>query len=258
MARKFEPINLVQLPALDALATQTLGSAVLAAAAGKTVPGPVAEALEEVKAAVDALQSVAVQRLPSSDPGARAADMVLDAAWSALRGLLSAVSRLRDHADAEQAATLLGLLFPDGLRFTRLPFRLEWAESANRLQMIDERGLGTQIEKLGGGTVLAQIREAHAHYGEVLAITSQAPEPGVSVREARAAVMNALRFFVVRVSASVHPRDPDASAADLARDLLAPIENCQPVTPAKTAGDPAPTPPSPPPSMPGLLVTPAH
>src|SRR5262249_38465090 len=161
-----------------------------------------------LKAAVDALQGAAVQRLPNGDPVARAADMNLDAAWAALRGLLSAWSRLPDPTHAEQAATVRELLFPDGLRFTRLPFRVEWAERPNRFKMIEERGLGEQIEKMGGGTVPAQLRQAHAHYGEVLSITARTPDPGISMRDARGAVMKALRFFVVRVTASVGPQDP--------------------------------------------------
>jgi hypothetical protein len=257
MSRKFEPDNLVQLPHLDALAAQTLGSAVLAAAAGKTLPGPVAEAVAEVKAAVDVLQTVAVERLPSADPVARAADINVDAAWGALSGLLGALTRLPDHPHAEMAATLRGQLFPDGLRFTRLPFRLEWAESANRLQMIDERGFAAQIEQLGGAVALAQVRQAHAHYGEVLAITAESADPSIGVREAWTAVMKALRLFVVRVTASVRPQDPQSAA--LASDLLAPIETWEHTAAAKPANDHAPTPaPTPtPPSPPAPVVTPS-
>src|SRR5262249_26481943 len=104
MARKFDPINLVQLPALDALAAQTLGSAVLAEAANKPLPDPVAEAVAELKVAVDALRASAVQHLPTAlHPDARAADTSLDAAWSVLYGLLGAWSRLPDHPHAPLA-----------------------------------------------------------------------------------------------------------------------------------------------------------
>jgi hypothetical protein len=241
MVRKFDPINLVQLPALDALATQTLGTAVLAAAANKTLPEPIADALADLTVAVDALQAIAIQRLPRrGDPrAARDADLSLDAAWGVLYNLLGAWSRLPDHPHAQLATTLRKQLFPDGLRFTHLRFRAEWAESENRLQAIDERGWALQIEQLGAAGALAQIRQAHAHYGEVLSIVTARPvEPSLSVRDARAAVMRALRVFIVRVAASVRAQNP--ASADLARDLLAPLETWGTIAPTKPAPTPAP------------------
>jgi len=242
MPRKFEPDTLVQLPSLDALAAQTLGSAVLAAAADKTLSGPVAEAMAEVKAAVDVLQTAALQRMPNGDPVARAADANLDGAWRTLHGLLGAWSNLSDHPHADLAATLQEQLFPDGLRFTRMPFRLEWAESENRLHMIDERGLAAQIEQLGGAVAVTQLRQAHAHYGEILAITAQ-NEPMIRMRDAKNAVMKALRLYVVRVTASVRAQDPPS--ADLARELLGPIETWEHTAPAKAAAAPATADPAP-------------
>ena len=257
MSRKFEPSNLVQLPYLDALATQSLGSAVLAAAADKTLPGPIADAVAQLKVAVDGLKSAAMDRIPNSDPVARAADIKLDAAWSALHGLLIGWSRLPDHPRAEQAATLLGALFPDALHFTRLPFRLEWVESTNRLGMIDERGFAQQIEQFGAADILTQIRVAHAQYGEVLSIsTAPPPASGIGIREARAAVMKALRLLVVRVQGAVNPQDP--SSVDLTSTLLGPIETWEHTAAVKPASDhaPAPEPPAPTPVPPAPVVTP--
>jgi hypothetical protein len=255
MARKFEPNNLVHLPYLDALATQSLGSAVLAAAADKTLPGPIDDAVAQLKVAVDRMKAAAMDRIPNGDPAARAADIKLDAAWSALHGLLIGWSRLPDHPRAELAATLLKVLFPDGLRFTRLPFRLEWVESTNRLGMIDERGFAQQIEQFGAADMLTQIRQAHAHYGEVLSIsTAHPPVPGVGIREARTAVMKALRLLVVRVQGAVTLQDP--ASADLARDLLAPIETWEHTAAVKPANDHVPT-PAPTPAPPVAVVTPA-
>jgi len=254
MSRTFETNNLVRLPILDAPAAEALGSAVMTAAANKTLPGPVADALAQVKVAVEALQEVAVQRMPNGDPVARAADINLDGAWASLYGLLGGWSRLPDHAHAELAATLRAQLFPDGMRFTRLPFRVEWVESGTRLRTIDERGFAAQIEQLGGSIALAQIRQAHDHYGAVLSITALPAEPGLGLRDARTAVTKALRLFVVRVIASINTQDP--SSADLARDLLAPIESWEPIAPTK-AVTPQPPPPAPTPTpTPAPVVTP--
>src|SRR5215471_17719356 len=199
MSRTFESNNLVHLPTLDARAAQAVGSAVVAAAANKTLPDPVAEALAEVKTAVDILEATAMKRLPSGENlAARSADRDLDAAWNAIHGLLRSLTRVSDRPRADQATALLDDLFPNGLRFTKLRFELEWVESQNRLKMIDERTFAPQLEQLGGATLLAQLRQAHAHYGEVLSIiTARTPEDGISIREAWSAVMKALRQFVV-------------------------------------------------------------
>jgi len=226
MARMYEPNTLVQLPPLDALAAQSVASAVLAAASDKPLPGFVAEAVAEVKVAVDALRAAAVERLPTNEPVARAVHTSLAGAWSALHGMLGSWSRLRDQERTRLAARLRQQLFPDGLRFTRLPFRLEWVASSIRLYTIDEHGYAPQIEELGGAVALAQIRQAHAQYGEVLSITAQTARPAIRLREPWIAVLNALRLFVVCVTASVRPRDP--SSAVLARNLLAPIETWEP------------------------------
>src|SRR5262249_39710236 len=140
------------------------------------------------------------------------------------------------------------------LRFTRLPFRVEWVESATRLKVIDERGCAAQIEELGGSVALAQIRQAHAHYGAVLSITALPAKPGLGLREALAAVTKALRFFVVRVIAFITPEDP--SSADQAHDLLAPIEKWEHTAPAKSATDPPPPAEPPPPTTPAPVVMP--
>ena len=254
MSRTFEPNKLVHLPPLDALAAQTVGSAVLAAAANKTLADPVAEALAEVKVAVDVLQTANLQRIPTGDTfAARAADIDLDSAWSVLHDLLSVVARVPDQPRADLAKTLLGDLFPDGLQFTRLRFAQEWAESENRLKMIDDRGFAPQIEQLGGAVALAHLRQAHAHYGDVLSVvTARTPAPAIRIRDARDAVMKALRQFVARVTVTI--RDQDPSSVALARELLAPIETWAPAPPTKPATDqpapPAPTPPSAPTPVP--------
>jgi hypothetical protein len=253
MSRTFEPNKLVHLPALDALAAQTVGSAVLAAAANKTLPDPIVEALAEVKVAVEALQTTNLEAIPTGDTFApRAADIDLDNAWSVLHGLVRAVSRVPDQPRAELATALLDDLFPDGLQFTRLRFKLEWAESENRLKMIDQRGFAPQIEQLGGATALAQIRQAHAHYGEVLSVsTARTPASGISIREARDAVMKALRQFVARVTVTIRDQDPPSAA--LARELLAPIETWERTVPPQPAND-TPAPPAPP-ASPAPVVT---
>jgi len=265
MTRTFRPFDLVQLPNLDAAGAQTLGAEVIAVATGKTLPPPIAEALADLTAAHQALKKAAEQRLPSADagnPASQAADMALDAAWSSLFTLLRGWSKLPDHSHADVAATLLGQVFPDKLRFTQLPFKLEWAESDTRLRTIDSRGLAKDLETLGATPALIQLRKLHAQYGEVLDITTPSnPQPAANIRDALEVFRDSLRVYVVRVAASERQQDP--SSADLALELVAPIERWEVTHAATAAPEAAPPPPPTPtpaaePPVAALVTTPAR
>ena len=76
---------------------------------------------------------------------ARSADKTLDATWSALFDVLNGWAKLTDHTHAGLAAKLLPQLFPEGLKFVQLAFKLEWAESNTRL-------FGNRAELRGSGS----------------------------------------------------------------------------------------------------------
>lgn len=238
MKRTFTAIDLVQLPRLDASGAQTLCTEVLSTAkpiladkaAAKKIPEGVVEAYEDLAHALDTLNGVVATRLPlaaSADPAReKAADVKVDAIWSGLRDVLIGWSKIPGIPEAQIASSLRAMLFPNGLKFTQIAFRLEWAQSNTRIVLIKERGLEPQLKKLGAGKILEQLYEAHREYGEVLGITSPAEvaEPdGPTVREALAELMEALRTFVVRVAGMISKRDPKRT--ELAEQLLAPIKS---------------------------------
>jgi hypothetical protein len=129
MPRTFASLHLVQLPKLDSTSAQTLGTEVLAAAKSKTLASNVSDTLDELAAAHRALQSASAHRLPmtsSADPArTKAADAALDLTWSALFDFLTAWSKLPDHENATIANGLLAQIFPEGLKFVLLAYKLE-------------------------------------------------------------------------------------------------------------------------------------
>src|SRR5262249_53134424 len=145
---------------------------------------------------------------PAEDPQrAKLADQAIDAAWSGLFDWLTGWSKIPGVAKAKVAQELVTKLFPDGLKFVLLAYKLEWAESDARLLLIKEEKLDAQIGKLGGEEILKALHAAHKEYGEAIGITG-APAEGLStIRDALDDFIDALRTYVVRVSASVSKKD---------------------------------------------------
>ncbi|AUX22720.1 hypothetical protein SOCEGT47_032260 [Sorangium cellulosum] len=251
MKRTFTAVDLVQLPKLDASSAQALGTEVLTAArpilsdkdAAKRIPEGVLEAHEDLSAALSTLNRAAATRLPSlpaeDTARAKAADQAVDAIWSGLHDVLLGWSKIQGLPEAGTAVSLRATLFPKGLKFTQIAYKLEWAESNTRILLIKDSELEAQIEKLGAGKILERLYEAHDEYGAALGITSPMETPEVetaNVREALDELVEALRTYVVRVSGMVSKRDP--TKTELAQQLLAPIENWQPAAARTKAAEP--------------------
>lgn len=226
--RDFSAFHSVRLPNLDANAAQSLGRAILAAAEGATLSEGAREALDDVAAALDALVDVARNRLSPIDegkPDTRQADIDLDAAWSSTHGLLTAWAKLPNEPKAKLASELRARLFPDGLKFTQLRFATQWSESDIRLALIEKERLDVIFEALGGAEFLKALRDTHRVYGDALGITKaqELPSPEPNLRESIARLADALRVYVLQVTAMIRKGDPQS--AELAETLLAPIEN---------------------------------
>jgi hypothetical protein len=255
MSRSFGSLDLVQLPRLDASSAQTLGKEVIVAANGEPLPAAVAEALADLTSAHAALEGTVAVRLPTSagpDPArTKKADTALDAAWSALYGVLKGWSVADDLPEGGSATVLLPKIFPEGLKFVLLAYKLEWAESSARLRLISDQALDRELEKLAAGPLLQIIRDAHDEYGNALGVTAAEAEADVtSIRDALSSFSTALRDYVVRVAASVNRRDPKTQV--LADVLLGPIQKWEsPGSAAKVV----PPPETAPPQVPGAPPT---
>jgi hypothetical protein len=231
-------LDLVQLPRLDAGGAHALATSVVSTARKqKTLPPAVTEAVGEVSTTLADLGDALAGALPSGEDSAaaREADTRIDAAWGAIFYWASGWARAPGIAEASVAAKLRDSLFPDGLRFTQAAFAQEWSESKSRLTYIKEHKLEASFEKLGGTKLLKTVRSAHEAYGEALGITDavEVEEKGIAVRDALDAVAEALRNYVLQVSATV--RKKDAKSRALAQKLLAPIAEYRGGSAAKKA-----------------------
>ncbi|KYF91652.1 hypothetical protein BE18_30125 [Sorangium cellulosum] len=153
------------------------------------------------------------------------ADRLLDNAWSGTFDWLGGWCKLppERNPSLEEAKELFKLLYPDGLSFTRLPYKLEWKESKARLDAIRSARHERTFKKLGGEAFLAHLEEAHEAYGRALHITAPKPEsaPTGDVRAAFLATLAALRDYAARVAAHADPDVPGSEEVSAA--LLAPL-----------------------------------
>lgn len=250
--RSFTALDLIRLPRLDANTAQSLGSSVLAAAENVTLSEGAKEALQDVSIAVSAIiEASGAHKLPEAitadGPSKMQADSQLDSAWVGTYDWLSGWARLPEEPKAKIAAELRERLFPDGLKFTRYAFAKQWAESNTRLSLIGDAELDKTFDTLGGSSFLKTLRATHKAYGDVLGITKAQEEEAaraLRIRDALDQVVNALRAYVLQVSAMARKSNPDSLA--LVDKLLAPITHWQ----SPHVGKGSATPATPEPQMP--------
>jgi hypothetical protein len=225
--------DLVQLPQVGAQAARALGTQVLAAARTHALPKSVTKAHAKLAASHTDLETAIVRQFDAgnldhpaeAEPAIQELDRIIDNCWAGLDDRLSGLARLpADIAGVVDAASLRRRLFPGGLAFLKLSYKLEWSESQTRLQLIEKEKLGPAIDRLAGKQFLPAIQEAHANYGRALGMAQALPLDAAvpQVRESYDAFIAALRNYVVKVVATVEDDDEDSKA--LADQLLAPLE----------------------------------
>lgn len=222
--RSYAAQDIVTLPTLNVASAIALGQQLLTAVRGQgKLPDLMASraaALE--KAHIALCQALASKHRAQPDPlRARASDQAVDQAFSALHDWLYGWCKL-PTAEADQARVIHAALFPNGLKFTHLPYKQEWAEAKAKLDRITLDGFDKEIQRLGGQPLLDQARAAHHAYGETLGITLTMPDVGtVKLRELLLSFNRYLRAYVVAVTAHTDPDEPTSGA--LADALLAPL-----------------------------------
>ncbi|WP_437664460.1 hypothetical protein [Sorangium sp. So ce1182] len=259
MARSFTSQDLVALPRLNAAEAVVLATELITVAEArerqlkpKKLPDAIGRSRGRLAAAVAALE--ALTRPRGGDPVETKtkpkADRVIDNAWSATFDWLSGWCKLPPERSPglDEANELFKLLYPDGLSFTRLPYKLEWKESKARLDAIRGARHERTFKKLGGESFLAHLEEAHEAYGRALHITAPKPEsaPAGDVRGAFLATLAALRDYATRVAAHADPDVPGSEEVSAA--LLAPLAawESRPAGSSNGAGGTPETPAAPP------------
>jgi hypothetical protein len=221
----------------------TLATEVATASKEEKLSPPVKAALADVIRDGDALAGLlGGAAAPAESPETRKADQLSDTVWGSLHGFLRSHGLLPGEVPtAQQARQVLDRLFPDGLMFLKLPYKLEWAEAEAKLGVIAKEQLEPVVRSLGGGPILDQLASAHAAYGKALGITAAkvAPE-SPAIRAGLLRLQDALRRYVVRVVATMERDDPTSEA--FAARLLAPIEEWE--IRKRAPAEPAPIPPT--------------
>jgi hypothetical protein len=231
MARTFEPSTLVQFPRTSAEQTLALVGKVLSVAdARASLPAGLQPVTARLKAAHAGLQQALVDRqaaaaAPAPASGTRELDAMVDQAWNALRTWLSAWTFMDDRVNpaVPAAKKLFAMLFPEGLTFTQLPYRAEWAEIETRLKAVLQGGYEATFAALAGQPFLDRVTELQKQYGELLHVTqpSSTAERDPVVRPAYDAALSALREYVVKVVAHAEPDQP--ATGELTQALLQPL-----------------------------------
>lgn len=261
MARSFLVGEWLALPALDAQSALALSFELLTRAKQeKKLPIPIERARKRFAEHTVLLQNALEQRLSlRNESGARnrQADEGEDGAFSALYLWLGSWARLpAKYPQAAQAQQILATIFPEGLKFTQLPYKKEWAEAETRLGRIESEGFAKTIDALGGRVFLQNLRESHAEYGRALGITAPGDEATqVPLREPLEAVRSAMRGYVLQVISYADSEGEEA--VELADRLLSPLHDFErPGTASHASPDPEPepVPPALPPEGDGAAV----
>jgi hypothetical protein len=244
---EFDPTAYWTIPLLDTASTITLGTKLLRAAP-KPLPRELQRPIKQVRATLLDLQTAFAAQAASASPGAdkRKADAALDNAWSGLHKRLTAWTHLPADAYPEraEATRLLDTLFADGLSFLSVSYEAEWAESDRRLRQIEGERLGSTLERLAGGPFVAEVRRAHAAYGDALGVTG-APRPKPAPVDV-ATPFNELRAAIrtyVRKAVGLVDDDDGGQSAELVQRALAPLDEAK----AKRRRSPSTEPDGPPP-----------
>ena len=218
--------DLIQLPRLNAPeAAGLLGEILTAASSVGPLPAGIERSRQRLGAAYTALEgAITGVSVRAGDVDLqREADRAIDNAWEATHLWLSGFCKLPVDANAHvpAARALFTQIFPDGVSFTRLPYRVQFSESQARLDSIANEGHEETFAVLGGSSFLAELYRTHKAYAEALRPLLALDEDTRNRNEELAAAMSALRQYVSRV---VSFADPSVSGSEaLSNALLAPL-----------------------------------
>jgi hypothetical protein len=236
MTRSFSAAGLVRLPHLSSSSAVALGDRLLAVAAKQpSVPALLVASHERLGGAHGELREARVfmDEVQAADPNAApAADLWVDTTWGALYWFLKAWARLtsaggRVEERGERAKHLLEGVFSDGLRFLKLPYDQEWAETQKRLDRLHKPDFAEHIEAIGARPFVEAVERAFEAYSAALRKGEGKPAVAPRLREPLAHFVAALRSYVLSVTAYGDLGGEGSAERALADALLAPLATWQ-------------------------------
>ncbi len=256
MAHVYDAQSMVDLPRLDAATASTMGTRLVTLFdAKKKLPANVASAGRTLTATVANLGSALKALAPSGEapPTEVPPDRQEASLWSAIESVLAGIRRVHPTlelaAKIAAAAKLHAALFPDGLRFLRLPVDRRWAETERRLHQLGTPPMPTELALVGAADLIPPLTKAHAATGVAQGITLPLPDGPVPPQVAKPLddVRKALRVYVVQLAANA-ALDETGVATELQAALLKPLTDYEPPAPHKAISPPPPPPPETPPA----------
>jgi len=219
------------LPKLNASAMSAVIGRIITVAAEQKLPADLKERvglLTDSKASLTTALAGRTHKVEDDNPKAIEADNEEDRAVAALVTFLQAHSKRTGPKAAKTAKTaskILAAVFGSGTSFLNLRHEEEWGEVEARIEQMDTNGYSKQIEQLGGGAFLDDLRATHKAYGEVLGITSVRDEKAAApkIGLARDNAAEQLRRFVAAVVGYGSRSDQHEANGEVARKLLLPI-----------------------------------
>lgn len=135
-------------------------------------------ALARVRATGETLRTLHTATPPPKPESAtKAADTTMDRAAKAVFDRLKSYTALDPVTEeAEDAARIQAILFPNGLELLNLKYREEWAEVDAIRERIRSQKLGPALATLIGSAFVDNLYRAHDAYGEALNLTKPKEE----------------------------------------------------------------------------------
>lgn len=238
MSDEFDPTPYLRPPVPDVITGITLGVALLNAMP-RSAPDGLKKAAGKLRIATVALQDAWNWSERSATPGEkRMADIAIDNAWTALHSRLEAYSILPQTRwpRSSRAGELLAAVFPDGLAFLSLPYAEQWADGERRLKRVADLSLTREIDEISGVEFLAEVKQAQARYGEVLALAKPGSKQGPDLTEHLRTLTRSVSAYALQVIAMA---DGTAASVRVIKIILKPIDELRAAIAAK-GGSPDP------------------
>lgn len=236
MQRTFSPVDLVQLPRIDANGSVALATALEAAATPfQNLPSAILDCLTQIGSDKQILLQ-ALAKTPTGLLTVKEIDRRVDRVAGALHDVTAAWATLAEFmSEGEKAKVLHERLFADGRRFLNLKVQEEWAAIETKLATVERENLKGSIEAIGAIPIYSLLKQFQTEYGAIIG-TTQPLEEAPEIRDSKTALLDSIRSYVIQVAASVKRGAPDtATRADA---LLKPVREWEST---KSAPPQAPT-----------------
>lgn len=227
--RNYDYSHLVVLPRVDILGAVALAESLDTAAADVETNGPMPGALpssiSEGRADMQAQKDEAKKAIAAlgvkPNLTLRDIDIYTDLIYRAQRQIAGGWALLAEYLpQGKEAQRFLDQMYADGLKATQLRGVEQWTTLESRIGAAKASGVDQVPGTLGAQAVWNLFLSAQESYGKVVG-TTEVSQESPQVAKAREDLQDAMRYYVLQVSASV--KKADAGTQARAEALLKPL-----------------------------------